>query len=371
MKTKLSYLTLAVAALLLSFNSCSSNDDTEAIDNTDTKSVFLKLGKSTPTTHSVGAPVTNGDDVIFTSGDIYFVNASGAILKHYTISSALASPTNISLADALAGTPITNLPGNTEEVFVVGNTSGLPTSGNISAVKEHLIQVTAQDDINDVNLFGSGPIVDPISPATTYTCEVELSPTVARIELTDITASGVITGFSVDGIFVDYYYKQASADGSVDAADFVENGPSASAFANLSPQYPVGLKPSIYDFYDPALAATGVLAKPAGTGTVWGYNLFASTSSAVPRVIIRLSNIATSDNSTYSGTQFITIRGFKTVSGSTSLTSIAAGNIYKIAAGGLVFKETDLSPIPNLNLIDVQVTINVVDWTVVGVTPEL
>lgn len=374
MKTKFSYLTLSVMALLLVFSGCSNSEDGETVDNTKAKSVLLKLGKSTPTTHSVGAPIVDGDDVILHSGNLYFVNASGAILKHYTITSSQPSATNINMTDALAGTPITNLPGNTDRVYVVGNTSGLPTSGNISTVQDFLSQVTSQHDIEDVNLYGSGGLVPPISPLTAYTCTVDLKPTVARIELTDITAAStsVITGFDVDGIFVDNYYSQASVGGSVDVDDFVENGAFAAKFNNLTTQYPVGLKPAIYDFYDPALSASTRVAKPAGTGTVWGYNLFASaTGSAVPRVIIRLSSIATNDQSVYPSPQFITIKGLKAVSGGASLTGIKSGEVYRIAAGALTFKETDLSPIPNLNLMDIEVTVNLVDWTVVGVTPEL
>lgn len=209
MKKKFSYLTLSVIVLLLGFSSCSNGEDSESVDNAKPKSVFLKLGKSTATTHSVSSPVANGADVVLQSGDLYFVNASGAILKHYTITSSTTSATNINMTEAHNGASITNLPGNTEMVYVIGNTSGLPTSGNISAVQEVVLQVESQDDIEDVNLYGSGLLVDPVSPATAYTCEVDLKPTVARIELTDITAAGVITDFKVEGIFVDNYFSQA------------------------------------------------------------------------------------------------------------------------------------------------------------------
>lgn len=372
MKKKFSYLALLAIVLLLGFSGCSNSEDTEPVDNANPKSVFLKLGKSTVTPHSVSTPVSNGTDVVLQSGDLYFVNASGAILKHYTLTSSTTSATNINMTEAHNGASITNLPGNTEMVYVIGNTSGLPTSGNISTVQEVALQVESQDDIEDVNLYGSGLLVDSVSPATAYTCEVDLKPTVARIELTDITSNGVITDFKVDGIFIDNYFSQALVKGSVTGTDFVENGAVAAAFNDETSEYPAGLKPAIYDFYDPALSASTKVAKPAGTGTVWAYNLFASsTGSAVPRIIIRLSDIVTSDGSIYTAPQFITVKGFKAVSGGASLTSIESGKIYKIAAGALTFNDTDLSPIPNLSLIDIEVTVNLVSWTVVGVTPEL
>lgn len=104
--------------------------------------------------------MSNGTDVVLQSGDLYFVNASGAILKHYTITSSTTSATNINMTEAHNGASITNLPGNTEMVYVVGNTSGLPTSGNISTVQEVVLQVESQNDIEDANLYGSGPLVD-------------------------------------------------------------------------------------------------------------------------------------------------------------------------------------------------------------------
>lgn len=372
MKTKLSYLVLLSMVILFGFNSCSNDKETESEDQTKPKSVFLKLGKSSTSTRSEGVPIASGTEVILESGDVYFVNASGAILKHYTVTNSPSNATNINITEAQTGASISNLPGSTEAIYIVGNTSGLPTFGNITSVQASLLQVASQGDIEKINLYGTGILVDPISPSTVYTCEVTLAPTVARIELTNITASGVITDFKVDGIFIDNYYKQASVAGSVNISNFVENGAVASIFNNLSTQYPLELKPVIYDFYSPALSANTKIAKPAGTGTVWGYNLFAtSAGSTVPRIVIRLSDIVTNDGSLYANPQFVTVRGFKTASNGTSLASIKSGNIYNITAGALTFKETDLSPIPNLSPIDVEVTINLVTWTVVGITPEL
>lgn len=372
MKTKFSYLTLLVIPLLLGFYSCSNNEDGEGVDSKEAKSVFLKISGSTPSTYSEGDPVGNNSTVGFTSGDLYFVNEGGAILKHYTLSSNATNSTNINITTAQGGTEIANLPGSTRAVHIVGNTPGLPVTGNISAVKAQVLEVSAQEDIEEVNLYGSGLLVAPVSPLTVYTCEVTLNPTIARIELTNITGSGVISNFNVDGIFIDNYYKEATVEGTVDAPDLISNGASAGPFNNETTEYPANLKPSIYDFYTSGLSAVSKIAAPATSGDVWGYNLFASSAgSAVPRIIIRLSNIQTSDGSIYSSPQFITVRGFRTVSGSAPLANIKSGEIYNIGAGALTFKETDLAPIPNLSLIDVNVEVTLATWTVVDVTPEL
>lgn len=370
MKTKFKYLTLMAAALLVGFSSC-SNDNEADIDNGPAKSVFLKItNEDAPATYAE-TPVQGATTVGFSSGDLYFVNASGVILKHYTISNAATSATNISLTDIQAGQAIENLSAAVAAVYVVGNTPSLPTSGNISVVKAKAIAVASQATIGTVNLYGTSTLTAPVEPATYHTCTVALKPTVARIELTDIKAGGVITGFKVDGVFVDNYYSQATADGSVVAGDLKYNGTASAAFTNNSTAYPETLTPAIYDWYGTALQSDANVVALADS-KVWGYNLFATEAgSTVPRIVIRLKNITTIEASgvTFSDPQFITIQGFK--SGDTSLTGIKAGEVYNIAAGALVFDETVLTPTPNLSTIDVNVKVTLVTWVPKSVTPEL
>ncbi|MDR1716002.1 MAG: hypothetical protein LBS20_09160 [Prevotella sp.] len=370
MKTKFKYVTLVAIALLLGFSSCSSNDETTVIDEGNPKTVSLKIGNGGPTPKSEGGALADGASITFTSGDLYFVNESGTILKHYTLSSDPASDTNINLDDVQAGTVISNLPGSVVAVHVAGNTADLPTSGNISAIQAATLEVATQVDIESVNLYGSGSLSDPLEEGDPYICNLTLSPTVARIELGDITGGGAVTSFKVEGIFIDNYYSEAGAGGIVDAENLADNGSDGDAFNDNTGAYPEALKPAIYDFYTGGLASASNVVSPATPGDVWAYNLFAaSTGSAVPRIVIRLTDIETNDGSTIISPQFITIKGFK--SAGTSLTGIQAGKVYHIAAGSFEFDEEDLTPEPNLDPIDVDVTITLATWTVVPVETEL
>lgn len=114
MKTKFSYLAILVACLLLGLNSCSNNEDVEE-QNNEPKSIYLKIANEAPLTYSDGTPVSNAASVGFTSGNLYFTNASGAILAHYTLSSSNTDidtgGTNIKLSDIQSGKTISNLPG--------------------------------------------------------------------------------------------------------------------------------------------------------------------------------------------------------------------------------------------------------------------
>ncbi|MFV0538175.1 MAG: hypothetical protein ACK5M3_12505 [Dysgonomonas sp.] len=195
-----------------------------------------------------------------------------------------------------------------------------------------------------------------------------------RVFIKNITSSGVITGFRVDGIFIDNYYYQAAVDGTVVIGNLINNISDATLFLDNSSVYTTARKTFVYDYFSSGITASSKIAAPTGDESyVWGYNLFANTASsgsfAIPRIVIRLSEITTSDLSTYNGTQFITVKGLK--EGSTSLTSIDAGKVYNIGAGALTFDESDLTPAPNMSAIDVTVIVTLAEWEVVSVTPEL
>ena len=371
MKTRFKYLALMATALLVGFSSCSNDEDGGKPDSGTPISLFLKISSDAPASYAEGA-VQGAAPVTFTSGNLYFTDGFGNIKQHYTITTGATTTTNISMSALTgAGETIQNLPGDVSAVYVVGNTSGLPTSGNISTVKAAALQVQTQGTITNVNLYGE--VTTLTSTGTdTYTCTVNLAPTVARIELTNIKASGVITGFKVAGIFVDNYYSQAAVNGTVAAGNLVNNGAVVAAFDDNSTQYPTALKPSIYDWYTTPLAASSLPATATTvTGSVWGYNVFATAAgSAVPRIVIRLTDITATAGSgiNYSTDQFITITGFKKAG--TSLTAIKAGEVYNIGAG-LTFDETDLTPTPNMATIDVEVKVTLASWLPVTVTPEL
>lgn len=371
MKTKFKYLTLAVAALLMGFASCSNDDEKGGEDQGTPKNIFLKISNAAPTSYAQG-PAQGATTVGFTSGNLFLANAAGRIVATYSLSSAATTGNNISLTDIKAGTILQDIPGNTTSVYVVGNTAITPAPTTVPGLESQVLQLASQSNVNSVNLYGFNSLTAPAGGNTYYTCDVTLKPTVARIELTDISAGGSITGFNVDGIFIDNYYSKGNVGGTLNVADLVSNGNAAAGFTGSSPVYPASLSGIVYDWNATPLAATANVVKPATAGNVWGYNLFASAAGAtgdVPRIIIRLSGVTASNGITYADPQFVTIRGL--LDTGIALTSIDAGSVYNIGAGAFTFTGENLAPEPNLLPIDVQVTITLVDWTVVPVTPEL
>lgn len=369
MKTKLKYFTMAIVALLMVGVSSCSSDDTPDIDTSESKSVFLKISNG-PNTRAEG-PTQVAEAVAFNSGHLYFTDANGIIIKYNKI--AAGETGDYTIGGLKKGQTINNLPGSVAKVYVVGNTTDLPTTGHISAVYHKNLAIASQVQTtkgNVVNLYGEALLTGPAATSSNlYTAEVAVNPTVARIELTDITASGIITDFKVAGIFVDNYYANAYVEGSL-VGDIVNNGEDADHFGGTSNKYSDDKVNAIHD--TTSKKAEGSLLKVLPeTGAVWGYNLFATNEgSTVPRIVIRLTGIKTNDtNVTYSDPQFITIRGFK--DNATALDAIKSGRVYTIAANDLVFNESNLSPTPNKELIDVRVKVTLASWVEVPVTPEL
>lgn len=368
MKAKIKYLTIAVAVLLSVFSGC-TKEDSENEKETKSKSLFLKIDHGVAT-YSESPSVNTGTSVILSSGNLYFVNASGTIVRHYALTDKDSENNNINIKEIEKGKLLQDLPGSITHVYIAGNTPNLPTSGNIAAVKAAIIKVEAQKEMEAINLYGSNALKAPEAPDKPYTCTIELNPTLARVELADITARGAITSFEVEGIFIDNYHSQASVDGTLDVANLKSNGSDVSAFNNETSAYPTELNQAVYNFYTVALASENNIVKLKDEKKVWGYNLFASTAgSDVPRIVIRLKNIKTNNGTEIANPQFITIKGL--VNGLEPITGIKPGEVYSIGAGALAFDETQLAPVPNQKTIDVNVSITLATWKTISVTPEI
>lgn len=371
MKTNFKYLTLVIAALLIGFSSCSKDDVTKGGTENDAKSVFLKISNA-PVTYAAGAHQANGS-LSFSSGHLYFTDDAGTILRYHSVGDKDAGADfNMSELSSGSGKEITELPSTVAAVYVVGNTQDLPNKTNISAVKAHMLNVASQVQVtagNIVNLYGENTKLTQVGETNSYNATVNIAPTVARIELFDITATGGVTSFKVAGIFVDNYYATASVDGTISSA-LVYNGADALKFSDNSTSYPKSLTPSIYDWYSKRLASDEKVVK-LKDDAVWGYNLFAKTNGEndVPRIVIILNDIVTSGGASFANPQFITIKGFN--NGDDALKTIEPGNVYTIASAGFSFDQTNLTPDPNMETKAVSVNVTVSSWVNVPITPSM
>ena len=395
--------TLILATLALSLSSCLSEniyDDNsrrpvEETDGYRTISLRIEDAATAAATRGITRPIPDGEQVRFNDGIIYMVNSAGVIVRHFVVvddddysilpaEAILTDGANIYRGDLTraAGVNIESVPGSIVEVVMIGNYQGtgvdaLPTSGNANTISNRLLNVTSQHDAWNVNMFGrSGLVRRTDAPAgypyltgtglysgTTdnplYAALVHLSPTVARIELPSITGAGMISQFTVEGVFIDNYYRYARINDAIPATTLATDVPpsvvnrrfhdgNAAAFTLNAPNtsYTTAAHGALFDWrasvdtpyrnWTAGLAAPhnehGLTVFPSGEiddvphpgGTyhemrrVWNYQVFArdyhrtnfpagfppgmkpdklDASTRVPHIVIRLSNIYISDGS--------------------------------------------------------------------------
>jgi uncharacterized protein (TIGR02145 family) len=378
-------------------------------DNGEEKIISLRIVEAPISSRGISASIPDKTPVQFNTGDLYLITAEGTIIQHYrieTFSSAdqTAHPsgvdpvnrrihrdalkTNSGTGTATEGVRLPAVPRSVSKVVIVGNTSGNATTGNIKAVGERLINVINQHNATTpgVNLWGEENLTNTSAASTSgrpiYEATVTLKPTVARFEIANIRSTGAVTNFTVAGIFIDKYYRQAQTDGVIpdDNPDFASNGTDISAFqGGPNGAYSTDTHNAVHDWSTWVATASGnpsVFTAAPATGTgVWSYQLFAEqsvTGTQMPNIVIRLSSV-TVGGTVITEPRFITINQFFTrpsVGDTEEIKNMHAGNIYRIPAGAFLFSEKDLSTRPNDPDKSITVTVEQEQWDSRPIIPE-
>lgn len=401
----------AIAALVsVSLSSCTKSGDDNGsgrIDNDKPITVSLVLTEKAGS-RAVAAPVNHDVAVTFKSGYVIFTNNLDIVNKVTEIVSgsysddqsaekeaARSAGTKVWLDDMKipGGGEIRNVPGSATMVYIAGN---LPTdvaaprpAENISDVKDRIIRVSSQRDaagsVDSVTLYGNGtPLTDLPEVANAKYAQVDVKPVASRIEIGKISYSNsnttpFVTGFRLDGIFINYYYPQMSLAGKVSTA-LVNNAPIDNTAADAMYSSPY-TDAALFDYnesgigYDAGSSVSWSAADSRQTGdkNVWAYNVLAPTSFdgtvtalAAPHIVIRLSNFTTTGDDTegqyktYSGTQYLTVKEFRKKGATEPLKSLEPGFVYFITE--LTFNESNLTNVPETQAVTAYVEAVLMTW---------
>ena len=433
-KNILFYLTIVLAFAL---SGCLSNN--ELIEEYEAEREISFRVVQTMSTRGVSRPIPDGEPLEFNTGNLYLVNAQGVILRHFRIGTGVAygEPCNttntIGRAELMraAGVTIESVPSSVTRVVIIGNYGGtapLPTTGNVSTGAQSLLNrplnIVSQYRAWNVNLtncptsqIGAGATLrlngNLIRTGTNngvpvYSTTVHLAPSVARFEIVDITGMGMIQSFTVDGIFMDGFYRLSTIGGTINENSIHTGGSIVTNFTNTShttaaalpgalPNAPIGDTGfGIHSWRSSSDNWTGsfdhnvhnpasMVVRPGGQTTwtdhtgalrtennVWSFQVFAgnyhlppvnaAAGTSVPRIIIRLSDVTLLNGYEFNRPQFLTIRDFRIYNTNTMLQYIRASRVYRIEAGWLTFDENDLADVPNVQPLDVNVTVTLAVW---------
>ena len=384
MKHHFSTTTLFLLVLLFASGCSKGAEDLEK--ERESNSVMVKIDiRNGSKTRAVTSPTAMNDkELIFEDGYIFFTAQAGTITKHLRIIKDSETPgaDEVNIGSLTTGYEIEGVPSNSTNAYMIGNIPAgvtVPTSGNISEVSALIIHVGTQNNASGttkVSIYGSGKITDPDSPSIDKKkADIHVAVIAGRIEIGKFTAlsTGNIDSYEIDAVYTNYYYPEIRLNGSADPATFINN-------ENSMDNYPVGSAIGtpyeglgLHDWHDTPLASVSKVVQPAN-GKVWAYNLLAPTIKLVnddkfarPRIIVRLNNIKlTADataGETYPDPMYLTMRLKDTETGY-EITSFDPGNIYQIDE--VIFNESNLYEKPEDALLDVAVTVTLVDWTIVS-----
>ena len=312
---KFKSLFLVAAALMIGFSSCGNDEGGEwkPYEGPGTSpGASMTFSLVAPGARAIGESQVD-HQVALTSGTILFSNG-------VTIMRAVPADIN-DLLDVTVGQRVDDLPGGVTHVHFVGNTNlvGMPGIATLDAlanapltlVTQNLLTVQSQRNVaninqmedNVVNVWGSTSYLYQEFAGTAlenprYEAHIMLEPTVARVELFNVTGDALIHSFRVSGIFMDNYYEtrgvggvggvfRVRGTGMGGSYEAFQAGPLGGFVANPA------LAGVVYDVGNwPAVALTAATtdnpanvglmrARPAGAmNQVWGYNLFAGLFGA-------------------------------------------------------------------------------------------
>ena len=319
---------MVAAALMMGLASCNNegNDPVE-IGNGDVtvEGSSIRFAISLPGQTKLAGPTQQTVPVAVTSGWIVF--SDGATIQHPPVAATISQVFDTS---PTGGQTITNLPGGITQVHFVGNTDiaglNIVRGTALTTLTDHLVTVGSQMMTvnnapapgqlgnNVVNVWGYTPTLTPAGTNTAtgnplFTATIALEPTVARVEIFNVTGNTAIAGFTLQGIFVDNFYThgRVAGGGGLQHWRTLGDDPAASNFLATAPVYTPFLAGSVFDApigiasgpvttTIPGNAAPSILQRVstpevvADVHNVWGYNLFAN-NSRTPRIAIRLSGV--------------------------------------------------------------------------------
>lgn len=381
---------LTMCAFAAAFTSCSKeNNEIPNPGENDTKSVFMKLDlNQKPQTKATEEPINTGTKAQVSELHVYFYRDSDKSIQKYLKINGTSTPSLTQLTGT--GAQIPDVPVAADRVLVRGNVPSsvtLPTSGSITAVENLEINITTQDNKDNILLghlaanisqwdgTGSAPIAG-MSAQDKY-AEVTLIPAVARIEIEGLQAQGaVVNSFSLEGIYLTNFYEKLKMGDGSSVSPIIQYGADATKYDEGQGLYTTSNNGKLFDKFTPALVASSspLAVAPTSASNRWAYHVFqneGTTANDQLQLVFKLTNVAAAPGSgvTLANTQFLTVRGFKDNLG--QIVKIEKGKIYTISKADFKFDEGNLSTVPNTTAVGVWLKVTVQPWTVVPVKPNL
>ena len=369
---KLFKIFTAVLAVSMMFSCVNDNGGKQQEGN---NTIVLKVSTMFGTRANVDE-VADGYETPINTGYVFFADGTDVYLAGAINSSEIISD---------EGQKFTVI-NEATDIYVFGNTpagfdgADFEGTGKLADLLAEAFAISSQNasatgnGLGNIFMYGTAPIdfnnkVDigtPGNPNLVIQVEIDLVPSAARIEFEGIglKAGSVITEYTIDAIYLDYFYPQFTGAG-VAAGSMLMSATAADITGRTG-----------YDWAKDAIAEVidtpdlGNADHTAGTDKVWAYQV---APGATPRIIIRLTDITYKPNvsdpeETLDGARFVTVSGWNDETDAL-IGAFVKGNVYH--AANILFDFDDLTRNPNPGDIDLYVKVTSTPWVINMVTPVI
>ena len=353
------FMALALAAVAMVATSCVQGDDDFAVKGPQ-KSVQFSLA-NVISTRGVDAMIPDdATKVVLNDCQVFFVDATGNFHPGKDINDADAVQYFTTAPTAVQTFHF--LPAAVEKVVVVGNYGSKITATNLDAVKALTATWTAQQNDENLLVYGEAELVaatENDKHANTYVATVNVKPLVARIEIggfvCDFSDTPAYEEVHVTMVALNNYYADTTIGGTLSHHNNTTID-TDTAYPFFNATAPVGSKDDV----------SGVVLtknEPSVDFADDKYLVYHTFAGQVPQLVVRVKGVKGSVESPL----YLATKGF--TKDGVSVTEFKAGEIYRMKFRGknhFAFDEEDLSQPEKC----VEVSIEVAEWVVVNVTPE-
>lgn len=410
------FLCMAITAGALF--ACSDQDITTPENEKGENTVTLSV-QQVISTKGVSDQIGDTEYAVIGSGKLYFINASGSSIYQRELTAteigALANTTTTPGGNTVT---ITGVPNTATTLYFMANikTSAgttFPMVDGTTSADARLRIDKLQQNATNVPMSGLSSAFLQQGSSNQYTTNVLLTPTVARLELGQITcqnqnAAGQpavtadITGYKLSGVFINNVRQSVLLNGtpylvgsSIDIkaqAGWATGWQAFFTSANTSFPYYVGGSPaapadwvanSMVTYCTPTTAGLTFYPDPTTGSTntdpavtpkrAWGYQVSPSTTftvgtpADVPHLILMLTEVTYVDNPLGETTQYVTVTKYKDTLNN-PITEFKRGNVYRIS--NLTFTHNEATNQPYEKNIIVTATVTVAPWVINNVNPD-
>ncbi|MCD7937613.1 MAG: hypothetical protein LUG98_12190 [Tannerellaceae bacterium] len=384
---KIKSLFFASAILLSALSACNKEDgQTPGVDPDEVQDgLFIKFSQGVNEGSRADAgQVQDGTAVTFSSGQLFFVDASDNIVEAVDITSTAQGGTSVTVGQLKSGVVFPAVQDLATKVYILGNHQVSPVPAKFADVLKETTDLTDQADapsygVANATLFGEGDIVDASNAIKTATgadkeAIFDVWPLIARLELKKVTATTGVDGYTLSGIYINNFYYEVNVDG---------RSTNTSSFYNFKKDHTQYIKgagyPATWEYllFD-EVGQQATINAPATSYSVtpvndaWAYNVFANTT-AVPHIVLHLTDVTVggtkvpNSKTTVDGEAYLTVTKYLVTN---QEQQIHGGKIYRIA--DLTFTDQDLDELPEEKTPDedefsVYVEISIMPWEVIDV----